>query len=164
MKNFLRFLYYFKSYLKFKKKGKNLMLSKGGIFVRPEEISFGDNVFISSNFYISARNLVFKNNIMIGPNLVIECDNHVYDEVGKTMFSNRDKRIIKGVIIEDDVWIGANVTILSGVTIGEGSVIGAGSVVTKSQPRYSICVGVPCKPVKRRFNDEELGDHLKKIK
>jgi acetyltransferase-like isoleucine patch superfamily enzyme len=164
MKRILRYLYYLKSYLKFKARGRNLILSKGGTFVRPEEVSFGNNVFISSNFYISARNLVFKNNIMIGPNLVIECDNHIYNEVGKVMFDIREKRNISSVLIENDVWIGANVTILSGVTIGEGTIIGAGSVVTKSQPKYSICVGNPCKPIKKRFTEEELKIHLEKIK
>lgn len=163
VKSILRFLYYLRSNLKFKSKGKNLILSPGGTFIRPEEISFGDNVFISSNFYVSARNLVFKNDIMIGPNLVIECDNHIYDEIGKTMFENRNKRAIASVTIEDDVWIGANVTILSGVTIGKGSIIGAGSVVTKSQPNYSICVGNPCKPIKKRFTKEDLEKHLELI-
>jgi acetyltransferase-like isoleucine patch superfamily enzyme len=52
--------------------------------------------------------------------------------------------------IEDDVWIGANVTILEGVTIHKGSVIGAGAVVTKDIPEYSIAVGVPCKVIKKR--------------
>lgn len=160
IKKFLRDLYYIKSVKKFKKRGKNLMFSRGGVFIRPEEISFGDNVFISSNFYISARNLEFKNNIMIGPNLVIECDNHVYNRVGLTMFENRHERIISGVSIDNDVWIGANVTILPGVVIGEGSIIGAGSVVTKSLPKYSICVGIPCKPIKARFTETELTGHL----
>ena len=164
IKNILRYIYYFKSFSRFKSKGKNLLFSKGGVFIRPEEISFGSNVFIAHNFHVSARNLVFKNNIMIGPNLVIECDNHIYNEIGKTMFENRDIRNISGITIEDDVWIGANVIILSGVTIGEGSIIGAGSVVTKSQPKYSICVGNPCKPIKDRFSSEELKRHLKKLK
>jgi len=55
-----------------------------------------------------------------------------------------------GVIIEDDVWIGANVTILDGVKIGKGSVIGAGSVVTKDIPPYSIAYGVPAKVTGQR--------------
>lgn len=52
------------------------------------------------------------------------------------------------VVIEDDVWCGANVTILKGVTIGHGSVVAAGAVVTKSFPPYSIIGGVP----KRTFS------------
>lgn len=160
MKNIFRTLYYLRSYFKFRKKGANLLLSKGGTFIRPEEISFGNNVFIASNFHISARNLVFGSDIMIGPNLVIECDNHIYDKIGLTMFQTRSERKISGVTINNDVWIGANVTILPGVNIGEGSIIGAGSVVTKAIPPYSICVGNPCRKIKDRFTEKELIQHL----
>lgn len=55
------------------------------------------------------------------------------------------------VVIEDDVWVGANVTILKGVTIGHGSVVAAGAVVTKSCPPYSIIGGVPAKVLRKRF-------------
>lgn len=65
------------------------------------------------------------------------------------------------MIIEDDVWCGANVTILKGVTIGRGSVIAAGSVVTKSCPSYSIIGGVPAKILKRRFTTEQIKEHEK---
>ena len=61
----------------------------------------------------------------------------------------------KGIIIEDDVWIGANVSILDGITIGTGSVIGAGSVVTKSVPKYAVVVGVPACVIKVRGKNEE---------
>lgn len=57
---------------------------------------------------------------------------------------------MKGIKIEDDVWIGANVCILDGVTVGTGSVIGAGSVVAKSIPKYSIAAGVPAKIIGNR--------------
>jgi serine acetyltransferase len=46
------------------------------------------------------------------------------------------------------------------VIIGEGCVVGAASVVTKSLPPYTICLGIPCRPVKTRFNSEELTRHL----
>lgn len=60
------------------------------------------------------------------------------------------------VIIGNDVWIGEEVYISSGITIGDGCCIGAKSVVTKSLPPYSICVGIPCKPVKKRYSDEMI--------
>ena len=63
------------------------------------------------------------------------------------------------VIIEDDVWCGANVTILKGVTIGRGSVVAAGSVVTKSCAPYSIIGGVPAKLIKMRFTPEQIVEH-----
>ena len=63
------------------------------------------------------------------------------------------------VVIEDDVWCGANVTILKGVTIGHGSVVAAGAVVTKSFPPYSIIGGIPAKLLKMRFTEEEIKEH-----
>ena len=56
------------------------------------------------------------------------------------------------VIIGNDVWIGEDVFISSGIKIGDGCCIGAKSVVSRDLPPYSICVGIPCKPVKKRYN------------
>jgi len=63
------------------------------------------------------------------------------------------------VVIEDECWIGANVTILKGVTIGRGSVVAAGAVVTKSCEPYSIIGGVPAKLIKMRFTPEQIVEH-----
>lgn len=54
----------------------------------------------------------------------------------------------KPIIIEDDVWIGANSIVLKGVTIGARTIIGAGSVVTKDIPADCIAAGNPCKVIK----------------
>jgi acetyltransferase-like isoleucine patch superfamily enzyme len=52
------------------------------------------------------------------------------------------------VTIEDDIWIGANATILPGVSIGQHSVVAAGAVVTKDVPPHSLVAGVPAKVIK----------------
>lgn len=54
----------------------------------------------------------------------------------------------KSVFISDNVWVGANVTILKGVTIGENSLIGIGSVVTKSIPANVVAAGNPCRIIR----------------
>ena len=132
-----------------------------GRFIRPHEIYMGDNIYIAPKFHISARNLRIGNNVMIGPNLLLECDDHTFRNVGKTIWSTHlEERNIGFVTIEDDVWIGGNVTILKNVIIGEGCIIGAASLITKSLPPYSVCFGIPCRPVKTRFNVEELVRHL----
>lgn len=57
-------------------------------------------------------------------------------------------------VIENDVWIGQNVTVMPGIHIGNGAIIGANSVVTKDIPAYHIAGGNPCKIIKKRFDDE----------
>ena len=71
-------------------------------------------------------------------------------------FSSKDKFIdeqgvaTSPIVIEDDVWIGANAVILPGVRIGRHSVIAAGAVVNRDVPPYSLAVGVPAQ-VKRKI-------------
>ena len=70
--------------------------------------------------------------------------------------SNKDEMITTSgivteeIIIEDDCWIAANVSITKGVKIGKGSVVAANAVVTKDVPAYSIVAGVPAKIIKKR--------------
>ena len=60
------------------------------------------------------------------------------------------------VVIGNDVWIGARVTILRGVTIGDGAIVAGGSVVTKDVDPYAVVGGVPAKPIKQRFDDDTI--------
>ena len=68
------------------------------------------------------------------------------------------------VVIEDDIWTGANVTILKGVTIVRGSVVAVGAVVTKSCPPYSNIGGVSAKVLKMRFTPVEIVEHEKLLR
>ena len=78
---------------------------------------------------------------------------HVYDDPQRPI---REQGITaQGIVIEDDVWLGAGATVVDGVTIGRGSVIGAGAVVTTDMPPYSIAVGIPAKVVKDRRQLEQ---------
>ena len=62
---------------------------------------------------------------------------------------------LKGdTIVGNDVWIGQNVTILAGVHIGDGAIIGANSVVGSNVEPYTVVVGNPAKPIRKRFDDE----------
>lgn len=68
----------------------------------------------------------------------------------------------KQTVIGNDVFIGANVTVLDGVRIADGAVIGAGAVVTDDIPPYAIAVGVPAKVVKYRFDEDTINALLEK--
>jgi acetyltransferase-like isoleucine patch superfamily enzyme len=63
------------------------------------------------------------------------------------------------VIVEEDVWIGTNVTLLYGSYIGRGAIIGAGSVVRSKVPPYAIVIGNPAKVIGFRFTPEETIEH-----
>ena len=97
-------------------------------------------------------------NTIIGP---VTIGSHVNLAQGITVtalnhnFSDSEKRIDEqgvsttSVVIEDDVWIGANAVVLPGVRIGTHSVVAAGAVVTKDVPPHSIVAGVPAKVIKK---------------
>lgn len=155
-------LYYRKLYAK-GKIGDNVLLSRHGTVVNPQEVTIGDNVFISEYFHISAHPFKIGRDVIIGPRFTAICNNHIFNRVGQTVFEYASDKTYKPIEIESDSWLGANVTLLPGVTIGQGCIVGAGSVVNKSLPPYTICVGVPCKPIKTRFNEVDLQKHLQSI-
>jgi acetyltransferase-like isoleucine patch superfamily enzyme len=87
------------------------------------------------------------NDVILAQNVVMSGLNHGYEDVN---IPPKDQKVTTSPIyIEDEVWIGANVSIVAGVTIGKHSVIAAGSVVTKNVPPYSISVGNPARVIKQ---------------
>ena len=158
-----RWLYNIISYSRLKSVGNNVRLSPWGSITRPQELEIGSNVFIARHYNISARDMKIGNDVMIGPRFMAECDDHKFDSIGHTMYSIQKHRKIAKIVIENDVWIGGNVTILKGVVVREGSIIGAGSVVTKSTTPYSINYGNPCKFRRNRFDDIQLKEHLNNV-
>lgn len=67
------------------------------------------------------------------------------------------------IVIGNDVWIGARITLVDGVNIGDGVMIGTGAVVTKDVPDYAIVGGVPAKVIRYRFEPEDI-EFLKKLR
>ncbi|MDQ7047721.1 MAG: acyltransferase [Sulfurovum sp.] len=114
-------------------------------------ITIGEKVYINSGCVLySGNGLKIGNHVLIGPNCSITPVNH--------SFMNKDTLIVEqgfmeskgGVIIEDDVWIGSNVTVLDGAIIRRGAVIGANSLVNSEIEPYSISYGSPCKTKRYR--------------
>ena len=148
-----------------------------GVYIRPMSsdfkglwnLSVGDGTSIpkGSTIYCTDAPCTIGKKVLFGPNPTVITGDHRIDLLGKYIADvTVEDKFVEGVnvydqpvVIEDDVWCGANVTILKGVTIGHGSVVAAGAVVTKSFPPYSIIGGIPAKLIKMRFTEEEIMEH-----
>ena len=96
--------------------------------------------------------LIFGDNVFIAPNCCFTTAGHPIDvELG-----NKGLEYAHPITVGNNVWIGADVTILPGVTIGKGSVIGAKSLVTKDIPANVIAAGNPCKVIREITDDDRL--------
>lgn len=115
-------------------------------------IHIGKNTFINFNVsMVDVGEIKIGSQVLIGPSTGIFTAIHPIDPEIRATGVEKSKPII----IEDQVWIGGNVTILPGVTIGKGSIIGAGSVVTKDIPEMSIAIGNPAKVVRKITDDDK---------
>lgn len=121
----------------------------------------GNDVYIGPRacFMASIAHIYIGNKVVFGPAVTIRGGDHRFDIPGRFIKDIGDNDKLPendaDVIIEDDVWVGTNVTILKGVKIGRGSVIAAGSLVTKNVPAYSVMGGVVAKKLRNRFKSVE---------
>lgn len=111
-----------------------------------------DKITIGNNFYANVGchllgDITIGDDVQLGPQVIFWGRDH---GIKKNALINAQPHSLKPIIIEDDVWIGANAVILKGVTICKGAVIAAGAVVTKNVPSYAIVAGVPAKIIKYR--------------
>jgi acetyltransferase-like isoleucine patch superfamily enzyme len=112
-------------------------------------ITIGDDVAINYAGYIDGSGGVsIGDDTIIGPGLVILSSSHGIDDSAVKI--REAAKSFKPVTVGNDVWIGANVTILMGVSVGDGAVLGAGSVVTSSVDARTVVAGVPARTIRTR--------------
>lgn len=120
-----------------------MILSYGG------KIEIGDFCTVNSFCVLYGHGgLKIGNGVRIAANSIIIPANHNFNDLSKFIYQQGETKL--GVVIEDDVWIGAGSIILDGVKIGKGSVVGAGSVVTKNVEQYSVVAGNPARLIRKR--------------
>ncbi len=114
-------------------------------------ITIGKNVYLNSGCVLySGNGITIGDNVLIGPNCNIVPTNHNAESIDIPMRKQGFQSSKNGVIIEDDVWLGANVTILDGSIIRKGCIIAANSLVNGDIEEYSIYAGSPAKKIKSR--------------
>lgn len=129
-------------------KKKNVTLSYPYSIFNEYNLVCQEYVYIGPSSWMSLFGKLFiGKGTVIGPRVKIHTANHNYEG---DMLPYDEKVLIKDVFIGENVWIGADVTILPGVKIGEGAVVGACSCVTKDIPPLAIVAGNPAKILKYR--------------
>src|SRR5260370_17746775 len=105
-------------------------------------IRMGNNSSVDAYSYMGAAGpITIGENVIMGQHVCFHAENHNYDRVDIPIKHQGTRR--KGIVIEDDCWVGANTTFLDGASVGRGCVIAAGSVVRGNINPYSI---FPCPP------------------
>jgi len=151
--NIFRTWYYFKIKWPWVKYNGFVRVMKHTSFAK-RNITLGHNVQFGPYCNV-ATDAIFGNNILLAARVcIIGKNDHCFDTPGALIW-NGARGADKITVIEDDVWIGHNATIIAGSTIGKGSIIAAGSIVNKNIPPCEIWGGVPAKKIKDRFNSPE---------
>ena len=151
--------------------GKNVRFEDDVRFLSPERVSIGDDVLLMYGVYVSPCGahitigsnthfapygvlygpLTIGSNVAVAAHVVFASVGHGYDRVDVPMVDQPTTS--RQIVIEDDVWIGANAVIIGGVTVGTGTIVGAGAVVTKDVPPFSVVGGTPARVIRDRRED-----------
>ena len=118
-------------------------------------LSCGGDIEVGNNSTFNPYSMTYGqggtrigNGVRIATQAAILPSNHNYSDRSKYIFEQGLST--KGIVIEDDVWIGAGVKVLDGVILRKGCIIGSNAVVSKPTEEYGIYVGIPARKIKNR--------------
>ena len=110
------------------------------------DVMIGDHTRIGLHNTIIGP-VIIGSHVNLAQGITVTALNHIFEDSEKRI--DEQGVSTSAVVIEDDIWIGANAVVLPGVTIGHHSVVAAGAVVTKDVPPHSLVAGVPAKIIKQ---------------
>jgi galactoside O-acetyltransferase len=122
--------------------GRNCTMSADG----GGRIRIGHNANLNTNVFIGASmggSIAIGNDALIGPNVVLRASNHRFDDPERPIRLQGHET--HEIVIEDDVWLGANVVVMGEQRIGRGAIVAAGGLVTKDVAPMTVVGGVPAR-------------------
>ncbi len=137
------------------RKGKRVWIHPTASFRNGHNIVIGDYSHVNRDCCLWAgpnSRIILGRYVLMGPGVRIHATNHTFADIDRPMMLQPLREA--DVVIEDDVWLGANVVVTAGVRIGRGAIVAAGAVVTKDVPPYTIVGGIPARPLKSRLPEE----------
>lgn len=141
--------------------GKNASIGIPIDLKKPENIYLYEHACIgrrSTIMSVGNSKFIMKRESGTAEGLTVVTSNH-RQRLGSFLARNNDDNVYQDIIVEEDVWIGINVTLLAGAHVGRGAIIGACSVVTKAIPPYAVAVGNPAKVIKFKWSIDEIMEH-----
>src|SRR5262249_22705670 len=115
------------------------------------DVSIGENCYINSGTVLYTGNGIrIGKNVLIAANCTLAPANHEYARADLPIIRQRFRPNKGGIVIEDDVWIGANCVLLDGAVVRRGAVIGASSLVRGEVEAYTVNAGNPLRLISRR--------------
>ena len=145
--------------------GDGTVIQAGMRVTNPEKITIGANCnFARGVFITGGGGVTIGDWVGFGPDVKVWSVNHRFDDPDRPWLLQGWE--MKPVVIEDDVWLGANVFLMPGVTIGRGAIVSACAVVGKSVPPYSLVAGNPARVVGWRKKPEgaEVASAVKELR
>lgn len=132
--------------------GPNTSIDKGAIIrAMGGRVTIGANCNVNAYTFLSGGgSLDIADFVMIASHVSIYASNHIFSDTSKPM--GGQGLTMQGIVIREDVWIGAGVRIVDGVEVAQGCVIASGAVVTKSTLPYTINGGVPARVIGNRLS------------
>jgi virginiamycin A acetyltransferase len=141
-------------------RGTNTFIGENSViddFVKIKHVGGNGDVIIGNFVYINSCTVIYSgngvtigNSVLIGPNCNIVPSNHNFIDKTVEMRKQGFQKSKGGINIEDDVWLGANVTVVDGAKIKKGCVIGANSLVIGETEEYGVYAGTPAIKIKSR--------------
>lgn len=156
-----------KLYSRLGKFGRSIFIGFPNMITRPERLFMNDftRIMNGANLILNKGKLYIGKYTAIASGFTVITDNHTptvgvpYYFTGHYHLNDRST----DVVIEEDCWVGANVTILPGGKLGRGCVVAACALVNKEFPPYAVIAGVPAKIIGVKFSQQEIIEHEAKI-
>lgn len=128
----------------------------GGIGIRGRgRLRVGDHSSINSGVIFGLTgDLTLGRHVLVGDRVSFRTADHEFSDPDQPILHQGER--YAPIVVEDDVWLGANVVVLRGVRIGRGAIIGANAVVTRDVPAMAIVGGVPARIIGYRTNSSEF--------
>ena len=122
--------------------GKNSIIRPGALIINPRKLVIGKNTIVGMDSkFMNFASVEIGNDVEIGPNCIFQTNEHVFLDVKRPL--GKQGRKMNEIVVDDNCYLGADVTLLSGVKVEKNVLVGAKSLVNNDLKKLQFYAGVP---------------------